>query len=71
MYTFIGRDTWKDKLPDLSNANWDKNTDNDVFILRPILFFCENERTKLSRIKLHFTDLAISKLVHDKFIEIL
>ena len=74
MYNFIGHDNWSRRLPFPSDIEMvDLATslnDKDVTVLRATLFFCASQKTKLSRIRAHFTDYAITKLVHDKFIEI-
>ena len=74
MYKFIGHDNWSRRLPfptaDEMSDLVDTENDKDVTVLRATLFFCASQKTKLSRIKAHFTDYAIMKLVYDKFIEI-
>jgi hypothetical protein len=74
MYCFIGHKNWSRRIPfpsdeEMSDLEGTEN-DKDVTVLRPTLFFCASQKTKLSRIKAHFTDYAIMKLVYDKFIEI-
>lgn len=69
MYAFIGHKSWKDQIPDIfKEENEDDNI--NVIVHRHINFFHSGEITTLGRIKLHFTDFAISKLIHDHFIEI-
>lgn len=73
MYTFIGRDSWREKLPDfrLPREVIDFGNDEDVNILRGCMFYFEGQKdVKLSQIKAHFTEFAIQKLIHDGFIEI-
>lgn len=69
---FVGKDSWKDRFPfpfpsDI-NELW---KDNEVIVLRSILFFHAEEKTTISRIKLHFTEWAIKKLEHDGYIKII
>ena len=74
MYRFIGHDNWSRRFPtDFSNDLMTGNLYNkmiNVTVLRASLFFHSGEKTTLDRIKANFTDEAIAKLVHDKFIEI-
>ncbi len=64
---FIGDDNWLKSI-DFDNKNFIE--DKNVLVLRPILFFYSGEKTLLSDIKKHFTDIAINKLVHDNYIKI-
>ncbi len=72
MYNFIGHDSWRNKFPqfDHNNEIFEQENTRKVTVLRATLFFCSSQVTTLGRIRAHFTDLAIAKLVHDKFIEI-
>lgn len=65
---FIGEKEWKFNLPDCI-IPLEYHGDTDIIVLRSILFFYAGEKTKLSRIKLHFTEVAIQKLFNDKFIK--
>jgi len=72
MFRFIGRDSWSTRfeIPTWFKEPKQIEEDKDVTVLRGILFFYESQKTKLSRIQLHFTPLAIEKFVHDGFIKI-
>ncbi len=71
MFNFIGNKEWGRRYPwDNEIFNLEGFKDKEVIVLRSILFFHAEEKTKLSRIKLHFTDYAINKMIHDKFIEV-
>lgn len=72
MYTFIGHENWTHIFPsdsDIVDLGVSLN-DKKVTVLRPILFFHAEQKTTLSKISAYFTQHAIAKLVHDKFIEI-
>ena len=71
-HKFIGNDSWKPIFkPDSDIIDYGGFiTDKNVTVLRSILFFYAEEKTTLSNIRAHFTDHAISKLVHDNFIKI-
>jgi hypothetical protein len=68
----IGHDSWKTIFnPDSDIIDFRGFiNDKEVIVLRAILFFHAEEKTTLSRIRAHFTDHAISKLVYDNFIKI-
>ena len=68
--SFVGHDNWSRRFPSENMGSTFSFMDKDVTVLRPILFFHAEEKTKLSRIRANFTEHAINKLVHDKFIEI-
>ena len=70
MYTFIGHSNWKLNLPEIHDMYF-TNDDTEVIVLRGILFFYADQKTTLGKIRENFTDTAITKLVHDKFIKIL
>ena len=72
MLMFIGHDNWSRRFPsenDIVDFGVSLN-DKKVTVLRPILFFHGEQKTTLSKISAYFTQHAIAKLVHDKFIEI-
>ena len=75
MFMFIGHDNWKEKLPSIlidpsAVVKYEEDNKKEVTIKRNLQFFYDGERTTLERIRAHYTDFAIGKLVHDKFIEI-
>lgn len=73
MYNFIGHDIWKHRFPvppTLEVYNYEADNKLEVTVLRNILFFHAEQETTLERIRANFTDIAIDKMVHDKFIEI-
>ncbi len=56
---------------ELENFSDIKNNIRGVEILRPILFFHEEQRgVTIERLKRYFKDEAISKLEHDGFIKV-
>jgi hypothetical protein len=65
MHSFVGHPEWKRSL-DIEFRRYIEN--KDVTVLRPILFFHSEQKTDLNSIKKYFTDDAILKLTHDKFI---
>ncbi len=67
MHNFVGQPEWKCSL-DIEFRRYIEN--KDVTVLRPILFFHSEQKTDLNTIKKYFTDEAILKLTHDKFIKI-
>lgn len=75
MHNFIGHPEWQqypiDDITEFLVIVELLNEDIKVLVLRPILFFHAEERTTMARIKANFTDEAISKLIHDKFIKIM
>jgi hypothetical protein len=70
MHNFVGHPEWKQYPIDDIVAEL-LTEDIKVLVLRPILFFHAEEYTTMARIKANFTDEAISKLIHDKFIKII
>lgn len=70
--TFIGHDNWVNRFPILeTETRLPKEMDKDVKVLRNCMFFHAEQTTKLSRIKAHFSEFAMQKLINDKFIKIL
>lgn len=67
MHNFVGIKEWENSL-DFDFRRYIEN--KDVTVLRPILFFHTEQKTDLDTIKKYFTDEAILKLTHDKFIKI-
>jgi hypothetical protein len=67
MLNFVGHPEWKHSL-DIDFRMYLEN--KDVTVLRSILFFYSEQKTDLNTIKKYFTDEAIFKLTHDKFIQI-
>lgn len=67
MYNFVGPKEWGRSL-DIDFRSYIEN--KDVTALRPILFFHSEQKTDLNSVKKYFTDEAILKLTHDKFIKI-
>lgn len=67
MHSFVGHPEWRHSL-DFDFRRYIEN--KDVTVLRPILFFHSEQKTDLDTIKKYFTDEAILKLTHDKFIKI-
>jgi hypothetical protein len=65
MHSFVGHPEWKRSL-DIDFRCYTVN--KNVTVLRPILFFHSEQKTDLDTIKKYFTDEAILKLTHDKFI---
>jgi hypothetical protein len=70
MYTFVGPTNWKTLMEVDIQVLLPKDDEKNVTVLRPILFFHAEQKTTLSKIITYFTPHAISKLEHDKFIEI-
>ncbi len=71
MYAFIGHENWRRPFPpEFSDIEINKLDEIKVSVIRSLLFFYAGETTTLEKIRAHFTDFAIGKLVHDKFIEI-
>lgn len=75
MFTFVGHDNWKENLPKIlldpsKVVRYEEENKKEVTIKRNLQFFYDGERTTLERIRAHYTNFAIDKLVHDKFIEI-
>ncbi len=68
MFNFIGHRAWKKPILDIDFKMYLE--DKDVTVLKPILFFHAEQKTNLNTIKKYFTDEAIFKLTHDKFIKI-
>ncbi len=66
MFKFIGHQEWKQYIEDSIFEN-----NSEVLVLRPILFFHDEQKTTMARIRANFTDEAIKKLIHDKFIKII
>lgn len=69
-HNFIGKDNWRNPFPIDSKIELPVE-DKDVRLPRGAMFFYAGEVTKFSRVKAHFTDFAIEKLIHDGFIEFL
>lgn len=67
---FIGHDNWKFPFPTDSDVTLLKVDDIEVLVLRTLLFFYKGEKTTINELRIHFTDHAIDKLIHDKFIKI-
>ena len=65
---FIGSDVWKFDFPNSTKLILLK--DEEVLVLRSLLFFYKGEKTTLSKIKEHFTDHAIEKLIYYEFLKI-
>jgi hypothetical protein len=70
MYTFIGPTVWKTNYEGLMDFKLPEDQEKEVTVLRPILFFYATQKTTMSKIMTYFTPQAITKLIHDKFIEI-
>jgi hypothetical protein len=67
MHNFVGPKEWGRSL-DIDFRHYTVN--KNVTVLRPILFFHREQKTNLDTIKKYFTDDAILKLTHDKYIMI-
>ena len=67
MGNFVGQKEWEHSL-DIDFRRFLEN--KDVTVLRPILFFHTEQKTDLNTIQKYFTDEAIYRLSHDKFIKI-
>ncbi len=71
MYKFIGRESWRDTWnSEELTKNLRKATNQNVTVLRGVLFFHAEEKTTLERLRIYFTEEAIGKLAHDEFIKI-
>lgn len=74
MYNFIGHDNWKDKFnidETILNVDvYEQDNKLELTVLRNINFLYAEQKTTLERIRAHFTNLAIDKMVNDKFIKI-
>jgi len=68
MYNFISHENWQRPYPTFDELLI--NEDKEVTVLRNILFFYAEQKTKISNIRENFTEHAINKLIHDKFIKI-
>ena len=66
-HNFFGIQDWKQPI---SENNFDYDNNENVIILRSILFFHSEQKVKLYDIQKYFTGEAINKLINDKFIEI-
>lgn len=70
MFKFVGHESWRMKLPDDYFDDIYTSDDTEVLVLRSILFFYADQKTTLGKIRENFTNHAITKLEHDKFIQI-
>lgn len=72
MFNFIGPPEWVNFPIDniINEILLEDINSKEVLVLRPILFFHAEQITTMARIKANFTDNAIQKLIHDKFIKI-
>ena len=64
-HNFFGIQDWREPVKKI-----DLTFNENVTILRSILFFHSEQKVKLCDIQKYFTTEAINKLVNDKFIKI-
>ena len=68
-HSFVGRDTWRN-IPPCLGHDFERNDDDIVVVLRPILFFYKGQEITYGKINKYFTHEAIRVMEHDDFIEI-
>lgn len=70
MYTFIGRDSWRDSFILKPDSFYDKFKDKKVVVLRPLLFFYTEQKVTVEDLMKFFTDRSIMEFEQYEFIKI-